>query len=190
MTWRDTIQHPIALSTLVAIGILACPSAEAAAQPRCGVERWAVKTGADAEWHLVDSIPIPTTVAELVQIPRPSGPFANDARVAPIERQTFLLRARLVRVIAEDDSDFHIVIRDLEIDSLTMVVELPAPDCTSNPALVRPFTSTRSALRGVPRRGVIEIVGVGFFDFQHGQSGMAANGLELHPVTSLRLVTP
>lgn len=190
MRWRDAVGRPIALRFLFAIGSLACPSTEVAAQPRCGFERWPVKTGADAEWQLVDSIPTPTTVAELIQVPRPVGPFLSDARLVPIERLTFLLRARLVRVIAEDDKDIHIVIRDLEIDSLTMVVEVPAPDCTSNPTLAVQFSAARQALRGVSRNGVIEIVGVGYFDFLHGQSGMAANGLEIHPVTSLRLVAP
>jgi hypothetical protein len=39
-----------------------------------------------------------------------------------------------------------------------------------------------------PHPIVIEIVGTGFFDRLHGQSGMAPNGLEIHPVLSLRVV--
>lgn len=172
------------------IGILMCWPGSGFAQERCGVERWPVKTGADAEWPLVDSIPIPTTVAELTELERPNGPLHNDKRAAPTERQSFLLRARLVRVIAEDDRDIHLVLRDLEIDSLTIVAELPDPGCTTNVALANQFSTARLALRGVPRNAVIEIVGVGFFDYLHGQSGMARNGIEIHPVVALRMVKP
>jgi hypothetical protein len=34
----------------------------------------------------------------------------------------------------------------------------------------------------VQLRGTATITGVGFFDFQHGQSGVAPNGIVLHPV--------
>ena len=32
----------------------------------------------------------------------------------------------------------------------------------------------------------VHLTGVGFFDFRHGQSGVAPNGIELHPVLSMR----
>jgi hypothetical protein len=35
---------------------------------------------------------------------------------------------------------------------------------------------------------LIEITGVGFFDFEHGQSGVAPNAIELHPVLDIRRV--
>ncbi len=35
---------------------------------------------------------------------------------------------------------------------------------------------------------LIEITGVGFFDFQHGQSGVAPNAIETHPVLDVRRV--
>jgi hypothetical protein len=35
-----------------------------------------------------------------------------------------------------------------------------------------------------PLRGTATITGVGFFDFIHGQTGVAPNGIELHPVLS------
>jgi hypothetical protein len=149
-----------------------------------------VKTGADPDWLAVDTIPIPITVLELTRVPRPAGDFPSARRVRPIEVQTFLLRARLARVIAEDDRDIHLVLRDLEDDNSTVVAEIPDSACTANAPLGAKFVGVRSALRGVPRDGLIEIVGVGFFDFLHGQSGMSANGIEIHPVTELRVVRP
>jgi hypothetical protein len=32
---------------------------------------------------------------------------------------------------------------------------------------------------------VVTVRGVGFFDFIHGQNGVAANGIEIHPVLEL-----
>jgi hypothetical protein len=167
--------------------LLASPAA-LFGQARCGVERWPVKIAADQDALAIDSIPVPTTVLELTRLPRPDGDLPHARRIAPTEFQTFLLRARLVRVIAEDDQDLHIVLRDLEVDEATIVVEIPSPDCTSDRRLQGLFLEARQALRGTPRNGIVEVVGIGFFDFLHGQSGMSLNGLELHPVLSLRVL--
>ena len=35
-------------------------------------------------------------------------------------------------------------------------------------------------------RGRVQLVGVGFWDEQHGQTGVAPNAIELHPVLSIR----
>jgi hypothetical protein len=32
----------------------------------------------------------------------------------------------------------------------------------------------------------VNVRGLGFFDVLHGQTGVAANGIELHPVTRIR----
>jgi hypothetical protein len=63
---------------------------------------------------------------------------------------------------------------------------------TAKPVLRRRMQSARSAFIracGVPThsgfdllRGTATITGVGFFDFWHGQNGVAPNAIELHPV--------
>lgn len=159
-----------------------------ASQARCGFERWSVKIGADRDIQLVDTVPTPTTVSELAGLSRPNSDFPQDARVSPVEFKSFLLRARLVRVIAEDDSDLHLVLRDLEDERSTIVAEIPHPECSSNDTFALNFAAARQALRGVGRDGIVEIVGFGFFDFMHGQSGMAPNGIEIHPVLYLRAI--
>src|SRR5205085_10980267 len=78
----------------------------------------------------------------------------------------------------------------------TMMVELPAPQCVGSSR--SPFLP---AIRAVRRAFVgrfhptatwqrprirARIAGVGFFDFRHGQSGVAPNAIELHPVLSMR----
>jgi hypothetical protein len=35
-------------------------------------------------------------------------------------------------------------------------------------------------------RGAAMITGVGFFDYQHGQTGVAPNAIELHPVIGFK----
>ncbi len=175
------------LLSLSAFLSLALPVASHA-QGRCGEQRWPVKTLADRDASLVDTIPTPTSVAELVAIPRPPNPLAQDGRTGPIELTTFLLRARLVRVPPQDDLDFHLVVRDLDTDSLTLVTEVPDSTCVTDPRLGRKYNEVRRTLRSIPRDAVIEFTGVGFFDYEHGQSGMADNGIEIHPLLSLRRV--
>src|SRR5260370_13401224 len=35
----------------------------------------------------------------------------------------------------------------------------------------------------------VQITGVGFFDFIHGQTGVAPNGIELHPILDIRFLS-
>ena len=163
-------------------------SGDVDAQGRCGEQRWPVKTLADRDASLVDTVPTPTSVAELVAIPRPTTRFERDGRTGPVELTTFLLRARLVRVLPQDDLDIHLVVRDLDTDSLTLVTEVPDSTCVADPRLGRKYNDVRRTLRSIPRDAVIEFTGVGFFDYEHGQSGMADNGIEIHPLLSLRRV--
>ena len=164
---------------------------EVAAQTKCGVQRWPVKIWADDDAARVDTVPVPITVAELARLPRPETRFPQRSRVPGIEFQTFVLRARFVTALPrDDDSDIHLVVRDLEIDEAMLVTEIPHPGCTADERLARVFDEARQALRTVPRDAVIEIVGLGFFDTLHGQRGMAPNGLEIHPVLSLRVSSP
>ena len=105
----------------------------------------------------------------------------------------------------ESDVDYHIVIQDDHGN--TMVTEIPSPACIVTSAAPRvpalsPFTPGISIARGkfdakfaatqffqtanVP----VRITGVGFFDFLHGQTGVAPNGIELHPILDITFTTP
>jgi hypothetical protein len=86
-------------------------------------------------------------------------------------------------------SHIHLVIADT--GGRTMIAEMPAPQCVgaSSPFLpsiryVRSkFTSQFHPSTSWNRVNTpIQIAGVGFFDFKHGQSGVAPNAIELHPV--------
>jgi hypothetical protein len=157
----------------------------------CGVERWPVKILADPMASQVKLTPHPSSVRGLRRLRVPPS-LPQRARNRPVETSTYRVRARLVESRFEDDSDFHLVIAD-PLTGGTMIVEFPAVYCTltAKPGQRQRMQSARSAFiracapsqNGVKRlRGTATITGVGFFDFWHGQSGVAPNAIELHPV--------
>ncbi len=162
----------------------------------CGEERWAVKTLTDADAARVNFSPQSTTVDWLVSQSAP-GYLPADARIAPIETQTYAVRARLVGFKLEEDRDIHIVIADLDNSSETMIVEIPSADCSGVCASPRvgDIDSARNSFEsafGKPIErfhrtgGIVRVTGVAFFDFLHHQTGVAPNGIELHPVLSIQ----
>ena len=157
----------------------------------CGEERWAVKTGTDDDAVLVDATMLDATVAELVSFPAPSV-LPSTHRVVPYERRVYrLTSAVLVRYRLETDSDYHLVISE---GAQTLIAEIPAPNCVDAPSPFAP--GIRQARASFDARltatdffqtahTTVSLAGVGFFDFIHGQSGVAPNGFELHPVTAI-----
>ena len=96
--------------------------------------------------------------------------------------------AAVILVRHEADDDFHLVLSD---GVRTMIAESPAPFCTGG---VGP-TSTRRAQMASARADVrvcskARVTGVAFFDFFHGQTGVAPNAIELHPILAFRCVAP
>jgi hypothetical protein len=159
----------------------------------CGEERWAVKTLQDDAGKALDlSVIEKTTVAALRALPVSRGP--GGSRGVGVESMFYEVRARLVSAKLEEDNDVHLVIKGTSTSG-TMIVEFPlAPTCT---AIAKVGTRTRmknardafGAACGVPGvssftklKGTATIRGIGFFDFKHGQTGVAPNGIELHPV--------
>src|SRR5438093_13307955 len=72
----------------------------------CGVERWSVKTGTDADANLISlSNTTTTTIANLTGLPAPS-PIPPNNRVQPTETTVFSITATLTVHKREDDSDY------------------------------------------------------------------------------------
>ena len=90
--------------------------------------------------------------------------------------------ASVIAIRPEADQDFHLVLKD---HGETMIAETPVVNCTSRAKSVRraQMQSARRAVRGCARAAV---TGVAFFDFDHGQAGVAKNAIELHPVLEFR----
>jgi hypothetical protein len=161
---------------------------------QCGVERWSVKTGTDAQAKLVNlNSATPTTIASLRALPTPKTLPANS-RIQPTETTVFTVNATLVEFALENDSDYHVVISDA--NGNTMITEIPKPSCVGAGS---PFASDISTARaafdarfmvttGFQKANIpVQITGVGFFDSLHGQAGVAPNGIELHPVLDIKL---
>jgi hypothetical protein len=146
----------------------------------CGSERWSVKTGQDAQAGSISLTPTVTTIANLVALPAPTSPPSNG-RVAPNETTVWqLVNVNITLSKNEADSDKHIVVSD---GSRTMVVEIPDTACVGNSPWKTLITNARQAFTG--QTGVVSVRGVGFFDKIHGQTGIAPNGIELHPILGI-----
>jgi hypothetical protein len=88
----------------------------------------------------------------------------------------------------EKDSDLHLLLGDLEEPDKRMIAEIPAPECAEGTGHEQEFRSARDTVSSIRVNSVVEIVGVVFFDFLHEQRGAAKNGIELHPVLSIRKI--
>src|SRR5215469_1464690 len=164
------------------------------AQSQCGVERWSVKTGTDADAKLVNlNSTTPTTIGSLRALPAPKTLPANN-RIQPTETTVFVVNATLVEFKLESDSDYHLVIADQSGN--TMITEIPAPNCVGagSPfaadisASRAAFNARFTAISSLQKANIpVQITGVGFFDSLHGQTGVAPNGIELHPVLNIKL---
>src|SRR5436305_5589542 len=179
------------LNATLYLGVLGCGLAPGAFG-QCGVERWSVKTGTDADVGLVNlNSQTTTTISALRALAQPSTLPANN-RVQPTESTVFVVDATLTEYKLESDSDYHLVVKDASGN--TMIAEIPAPTCVGTGSVFTSgisnsraefdakFTATTSfKTANIP----VQIKGVGMFDFLHGQTGVAPNGIELHSVLSI-----
>src|SRR4029079_14666550 len=78
----------------------------------------------------------------------------------------------------EADLDHHLVLR---VGSQKMIAEIPSSLCTNGATAYRrkQMNNARAVARVCTKA---RVSGVAFFDFLHGQTGVAPNGIELHPV--------
>src|SRR5216683_259996 len=186
------------IATIVSVLlVLGCFCAPVSFGQRCGVERWAVKTGTDGGAGLIDlANPQTSTIADLSALAQPN-PLPADNRFNPTENTVFVLNTTLTDFKLESgshgDSDYHLVLMDDQGN--TMVAEIPSPDCVGNGS---PFKAQIANARAkfdaqfnvtssfqtanVP----VQVTGVGFFDFFHNQHGAAPNVVELHPVLDIQ----
>jgi len=159
---------------------------------QCGVERWSVKTGTDPDSGLVNlNSSTSTTIAAMRAITAPNPIPANN-RVSPTETTVWVINATLTLYKLENDSDYHLVIQDASGN--TMITEIPMPSCvgSTSPFLASiqnaraKFDAQLTATTSFQTANIpVQIVGVGMFDFLHGQTGVAPNGIELHPVLDI-----
>jgi hypothetical protein len=168
------------------------PTATASGTPHCGLERWSVKVGTDADAGKVDLNAVqPTTIAHLAALAAPPV-LPQASRIPPVEVTVYQVTATLREYKIESDSDVHMVLADAA--GQTMITEIPLPACVgaASPFLpqitaARNWFGTQFHPSGAWQHpgAVVTVTGVGFFDSLHGQTGVAENGVELHPVLSV-----
>jgi hypothetical protein len=155
---------------------------------QCGYDRWPVKILGDKDRGRVNFRPVDTTVAKLGRIPVHEIPYPYDRRIEPEELVVYRVKARLLRVKHEKDSDMHLLLGDVEESDKRMIAEIPATECAEGAGHEQEYQAARNTLTSIRPNSIIEIVGVGFFDFLHEQHGAAKNGIELHPVLAIRQI--
>lgn len=160
-----------------------------AATGACGVELWSIKTLTDPNAGTVNLAPSATTLAILRGASPPTFSYTRP-RSTPIETQAWTVTATLTGYKLEADSDVHLVLDD---NGDTMIAEIPDPACAVGSRVLAQITAARKAFETDHNLAsqcfsclneTVTITGIGFFDALHGQTGVAPNGVELHPVIS------
>lgn len=181
------------------------PPSTAAVPPAvsCGVERWSVKVLADLDAHeLATSEVIVQPVSYLIEQKFPVRQWLPRLRRQDLERFQYQVTANLVGAKLEADSDLHIVLADPQDQSKTMIVEIPDPRCMEGAPreAVSQVTEARAAFLKVMKvkagftrlktPKLVTVTGFLFFDKLHGQTGVAPNGAEIHPVLGFQVGAP
>jgi len=160
----------------------------------CGTERWTVKVLIDPDTDKIDyNKVVKTTIANEIAIPMPTlgmqtPRLKDEMEVNQIE--CFIDGYKL-----EADRDVHIVISDEQGN--TMIAEIPNPNCKEVKGCsqykkikeVRDwFDSTfgpKTKYHKNKTKTKYTFIGITFMDKIHGQTGVADNGVELHPVLDI-----
>jgi hypothetical protein len=157
----------------------------------CGHDRWDVKTLSDPAASQVKPTAQSATVAQLIALPAPLLPTSRVAE----EFNTYELSGTITFAKLEGDSDIHMVLADDA--GQTMILEAVCPGCAPNSIVGAQIAAVRKAVEaqfptaaagGTDTVAVpVTVTGVAFFDHLHGQTGVAPNGIELHPVLSFNV---
>lgn len=175
--------------------LLLLPVAPRSLADTCGKERWPVKTLQDPGADNINFATQDSTVENLREPKPPDGLRKMDNSVRLPEEQTvYQVEALLVGFKKESDQDYHLVLADPSDKTLTMIAEIPDPDCASE-QYAREFNQAREFVEEIHKPSKkfyrlkhpipVTVTGVFFFDFIHGQTGVAPNGAELHPIFTI-----
>ncbi len=154
-----------------------------------------MKTLSDPDRGRAHLRPVDTTIEALVALPRP-GVLSPVARADSVEVTVYRVEARVLWLFTEADHDYHLVLASLHDTTITLIAEVPDPACAG--ACASGFATVYAQVRqklldhlNSPQseaRPLVRITGVGFFDYLHGQRGVAPNGIELHPVREVEFL--
>jgi len=180
--------------TLFCTGLSLLAGSTMAEEILCGgTERWSVKVLTDANVNTINFTPVITTLDSLINLPTPVPTFSNP-RIAGIENKVYTIRCHITIKKFESDYDYHLVLSDA--NNHTLIAESPDPVCAtaSSSAHVNEFIAVRNFIDAHIAWGNVynvnlpdvDVTGVAFVDIEHGQTGVAPNNIELHPMLDIR----
>ena len=163
----------------------------------CGTERWPVKTLSDADASRVGLMPTVTTIRDLNFLPGHCSGLPAARTFAP-EFQVLEVLGRITLARLEDDRDYHIALADPTDGQFTVVTETADPLCEGaisssyRPTLIQARSQFDALAAGRSLASLVDAIvrvrGVGFYDFNHGQTGRSDSCIELHPIVSIERV--
>lgn len=189
----------------VAAGALAATFAGASNLPshsgqstKCvGVQRWEVKTLQDETAAQINFTPKTISLNDILsKVKTADWSLAKDNMRQQDEFQVFSVTGKIPFVNTEGDGDIHIELMDETNPDLHLVAEIPNPDCeiTKNSPYKDKFRKTRNDFlnkyqdKSVWSKGKFEITGVLFHDKDNHGTGGNPNGVEIHPVMSIKKI--
>jgi hypothetical protein len=158
----------------------------------CPVERGPVKEGSDLDRSKVSSTVSKVSVAYLRGRAKPWS-YPKSHRVTATELHTYQVTAYLTQYKQESDGDFHLVLKDSS--GRSMIAEIPYGACVPTSSRWKSkIASVRSAFTAKYHvttswhyvHRLVTVRGIGYMDPLHGQTGVAPNGVELHPVIAFQ----
>lgn len=183
-------QHPARCPTVPRS--LALPLPARSCTLDCGRDRWPVKTLSDRDVSRINFTPRRSTVRALARL-RPPTARPADRRTSVAERRVYCIEALITEIPRpQEDGDLHVILSDPVDPENTIIAELPDPRCPA--VCASPLAAALGSARRKLERQLatwstdtlrVVIVGVGFFDRNHGQLGAAPNFFELHPVLAV-----
>jgi hypothetical protein len=186
----------LVLGVMVAPSFAVTRSGDRPAARQCGEWRWSIKTLSDKDAGKVHFKPKDRGVNYLRGLNAPKSLSSDTPRIPKVEFTTYSLKVQLLRATFEDDSDVHLVVAAPGNKAHTMITEFPDTTCKGAASSKKKHAMKQARedlLAACPPishssftklKGSATLTGVGFWDEIHGQSGVAPNGIELHPVLS------
>jgi len=195
--------HPVARRALFVALALAGVVLVVVSDPRssasyCG-GRTEVLTLSDHDQSKVHLTPVATRIEHLRGLHRPQL-IEFSGRHGPVETTTFSVRARLLAMKRRPRNGIAVVVASPSARGQTMIIGFEHP-CGgwqthqgtnlmkhAKTALVRACGSPPKQRKRAALAGEAEITGVGFFG-PRGRADAAPNGIELHPVLHIRVLS-
>ncbi len=186
---------------VVAAGALLAAFAGASSLPNhegnvcVGEQRWQVKTLQDETASQIHFSAKKISFPEILAKTKTSDwSLAEDNERQQDEFQVYKVTGKIPFVDGEKDGDIHIELMDESNPDLHLVAEIPNPNCeiTKKSKYKKMFLKARNEFlnkyqdKRVWSQGTFEITGVLFHDKSNHGTGGNTNGVELHPVLSIK----